>query len=187
SSEPGDRSHNIAVGDKAGQNVEGQFNLALGSQSGEGVSGDNNIALGRSAGASQRGDANINIGVGANNSLTDDEGDINQAISIGQNAHGTGSRGVSIGYNASAGREGVALGSTASAVGSGIAIGNGARVENGGFIALGSGAVSRQSDLEDDEGNIELSYLTKREASYAVSVGNDTAQRRITNVADGAK
>ena len=175
---PNDWQHNIAIGDRSGQRVGGQFNLALGDQAGNDVAGNDNIAFGRQAGSSIKGLDNISIGQNANTGVIAD-----RSVSIGQNSKAL-TEGVAIGVNSSSGDNGLALGNRAKSEGQGVALGRGASAA-GDFVALGAGSVARQEDVTG------LGRFTNATFSgHAVSVGSGVAgnefTRRIVNVADGS-
>ncbi|MGN6026286.1 YadA-like family protein [Alcaligenes faecalis] len=175
---PGDRSHNIAIGQVSGQNVKGQFNVALGDGTGNGVDGNENVALGRNAGQNIIGDSNVSLGKNANSGLSS-----NRAIGIGEDS-GAETEGVAIGYKAIAGNTGVAVGRQTTALGTGTAIGPNAHADSN-FVALGLNSHAAQSDVSG------LSKFTNRGFNgSAVSVGSSQAgsefTRRIVNVEDGA-
>ncbi len=175
---PGDRSHNIAIGQVSGQNVKGQFNVALGDGTGNGVDGNENVALGRNAGQNIIGDSNVSLGKNANSGLSS-----NRAIGIGEDS-GAETEGVAIGYKAIAGNTGVAVGRQTTALGTGTAIGPNAHADSN-FVALGLNSHAAQSDVSG------LSKFTNRGFNgSAVSVGSSQSgsefTRRIVNVEDGA-
>ena len=175
---PGDRSHNIAIGQASGQNVKGQFNVALGDGTGNGVDGNENVALGRDAGQNIIGDSNVSLGKNANRGLSS-----NRAIGIGEDS-GAETEGVAIGYKAIAGNTGVAVGRQTTALGTGTAIGPNAHADSN-FVALGLNSYAAQNDVSG------LGRFTNRGFDgSAVSVGSSQAgsefTRRIVNVEDGA-
>ncbi|WP_321291529.1 YadA-like family protein [Alcaligenes phenolicus] len=175
---PGDRSHNIAIGQASGQNVKGQFNVALGDGTGNGVDGNENVALGRNAGQNIIGDSNVSLGKNANSGLSS-----NRAIGIGEDS-GAETEGVAIGYKAIAGNTGVAVGRQTTALGTGTAIGPNAHADSN-FVALGLNSYAAQNDVSG------LGRFTNRGFDgSAVSVGSSQAgsefTRRIVNVEDGA-
>ena len=175
---PGDRSHNIAIGQATGQNVTGQFNVALGDGTGNGVNGNENVALGRDAGQNVIGDSNVSLGKNANRGLSS-----NRAIGIGEDS-GAETEGVAIGYKAIAGNTGVAVGRQTTALGTGTAIGPNAHADSN-YVALGLNSYAAQSDVSG------ISKFTNRGfGGSAVSVGSSQAgndfTRRIVNVEDGA-
>ncbi|QCP82951.1 hypothetical protein D0C27_14110, partial [Alcaligenes faecalis] len=176
---PGDRSHNIAIGQASGQNVKGQFNVALGDGTGNGVDGNENVAIGRDAGLNVIGDSNVSLGKNANRGLTS-----NRAIGIGEDSSAE-TEGVAIGYKAVAGNTGVAVGRQTTAFGTGTAIGPNAHADSN-FVALGLNSHAVQGDV------VGTGRFTNRAfTGSAVSVGSSEAgsefTRRIVNVEDGAQ
>ncbi|QTC01526.1 YadA-like family protein [Alcaligenes sp. SORT26] len=176
---PGDRSHNIAIGQATGQNVTGQFNVALGDGAGNGVNGNENVTMGRNAGQNIKGDSNISLGMNANQGR-----ESNRAVGIGEDA-GAETEGVAIGYKAIAGNTGVAIGRQTTALGTGTAIGPNAHADSN-FVALGLNSHAVQGDVSGTG-----RFTNKAFTGSAVSVGSSEAgsefTRRIVNVEDGAK
>ncbi|WP_372372768.1 YadA-like family protein [Alcaligenes faecalis] len=175
---PGDRSHNIAIGQASGQDVKGQFNAAIGDNAGNGVDGNQNVAMGKGAGSSVAGDDNISLGTNANQGRTS-----NRAVGIGANASAD-TEGIAIGYNAVAGNTGVAVGRQSMALGTGTAIGPNAHADSN-FVALGLNSHAAQNDVSG------LGRFTNKGfTGSAVSVGSSQSgsefTRRIVNVEDGA-
>ena len=117
---------------------------------------------------------------------------------LGTPALANGARAIAIGQNTVAFAGSVALGYTATAGATGVtgnvAIGNGATATtSAGGVALGSGSVSDRA-LAGVQGtipagaNFVVPYnTTDRTLLGAVSVGNATSYRQITNVADGTQ
>nr|WP_321268929.1 YadA-like family protein [Alcaligenes faecalis] len=175
---PGDRSHNIAIGQASGQNVKGQFNAAIGDNAGNGVDGNQNVAMGKGAGSSVTGDDNISLGTNANQGRTS-----NRAVGIGANASAD-TEGIAIGYNAVAGNTGVAVGRQSMALGTGTAMGPNAYADSG-FVALGLNSHSVQGDVSGTG-----RFTNRGFSGSAVSVGSSESgnafTRRIVNVEDGA-
>ncbi|MGO3713410.1 YadA-like family protein [Alcaligenes aquatilis] len=175
---PGDRSHNIAIGQASGQDVKGQFNAAIGDNAGNGVDGNQNVAMGKGAGSSVTGDDNISLGTNANQGRTS-----NRAVGIGANASAD-TEGIAIGYNAVAGNTGVAVGRQSMALGTGTAMGPNAHADSG-FVALGLNSHSVQGDVSGTG-----RFTNRGFSGSAVSVGSSESgnafTRRIVNVEDGA-
>jgi autotransporter adhesin len=153
---------NMAIGMNAGRNSHGDSNTAVGGNAGESVTGNNNAAFGSYAGRSVTGADNVALGASAGNAIT-----ASRTVAVGANAR-------------PAADDAVAVGSGASAV-----------VQ--GSIALGSGSVSDRA-IAGTQGtipagaNFVVPYnTTDRTLLGAVSVGNATSYRQITNVADGTE
>ena len=181
----GTKGSHVVIGDGAGNNIDGQQNIAIGYKTGNDVKSDHNVAIGSEAGTnigssgntSER--KNVSIGYHANKNdsavsriqstaLGSETKAADDAVAVGYQAQANGNGSTAIGFNAQAAdAASVALGQGAQAAGGNVAIGNGS-VANAAMIS-GTG------------------YLTGQAApKTAVSVGNASALRRITNVADGA-
>ncbi|PCF93588.1 hypothetical protein CPA45_21465, partial [Vreelandella nigrificans] len=178
--EAGDKTHHIAIGTGAGQNVDGNQTTAIGHQAGARVTGDHNVAVGSHAGENLQGDFNIAIGHEANRNA----GEVERATAVGGQTNAARNA-VALGYGAEAGDSGVALGANTTASSMGVALGRNASAD-GGSIALGSSSVARSTDAEG------TGYLTGSAFTdgTVVSVGNSNdvrTTRRIVNVADGAQ
>ncbi|XDZ52840.1 YadA-like family protein [Neisseriaceae bacterium CLB008] len=181
---------NVAIGTKAGQNVNGSFNTAVGHLTGRKVEGQYNVVLGNEAGNNLKGDGNISIGHQANKNIDQDNNDVPQnvewAIAIGKDTKSTGNDSIAMGSGARAqGVSGIALGQSSFAKGdTGVAIGQGARANDAG-VALGAGSMT------DSMLKAPGSYLSGEAApgsavSIGLSEGSTAFTRRITNVSGGA-
>ena len=181
----GTKGSHVVIGDNAGNNIDGQQNIAIGYKTGNDVKSDHNVAIGSEAGTNIRSSGNtsegknVSIGYHANKNdsavsriqstaLGSETKAADDAVAVGYQAQANGNGSTAIGFNAQAAdAASVALGQGAQAAGGNVAIGNGS-VANAAMIS-GTG------------------YLTGQAApKTAVSVGNASALRRITNVADGA-
>lgn len=181
----GTKGSHVVIGDNAGNNIDGQQNIAIGYKTGNDVKSDYNVAIGSEAGTNIRSSGNtsegknVSIGYHANKNdsavsriqstaLGSETKAADDAVAVGYQAQANGNGSTAIGFNAQAAdAASVALGQGAQAAGGNVAIGNGS-VANAAMIS-GTG------------------YLTGQAApKTAVSVGNASALRRITNVADGA-
>ena len=179
------KGSHIVIGDGAGNNIDGQQNIAIGYKTGNDVKSDHNVAIGSEAGTNIGSSGNtsegknVSIGYHANKNdsavswiqstaLGSETKAADDAVAVGYQAQANGNGSTAIGFNAQAAdAASVALGQGAQAAGGNVAIGNGS-VANAAMIS-GTG------------------YLTGQAApKTAVSVGNASALRRITNVADGA-
>ena len=181
----GTKGSHVVIGDGAGNNIDGQQNIAIGYKTGNDVKSDHNVAIGSedgtnigSSGNTSEG-KNVSIGYHANKNdsavsriqstaLGSETKAADDAVAVGYQAQANGNGSTAIGFNAQAAdAASVALGQGAQAAGGNVAIGNDS-VANAAMIS-GTG------------------YLTGQAApKTAVSVGNASALRRITNVADGA-
>ncbi len=181
----GTKGSHVVIGDRAGNNIDGQQNIAIGYKTGNDVKSDHNVAIGSEAGTNIGSSGNtsegknVSIGYHANKNdsavsriqstaLGSETKAADDAVAVGYQAQANGNGSTAIGFNAQAAdAASVALGQGAQAAGGNVAIGNGS-VANAAMIS-GTG------------------YLTGQAApKTAVSVGNASALRRITNVADGA-
>lgn len=181
----GTKGSHVVIGDGAGNNINGQQNIAIGYKTGNDVKSDHNVAIGSEAGTNIGSSGNtsegknVSIGYYANKNdsavsriqstaLGSETKAADDAVAVGYQAQANGNGSTAIGFNAQAAdAASVALGQGAQAAGGNVAIGNGS-VANAAMIS-GTG------------------YLTGQAApKTAVSVGNASALRRITNVADGA-
>jgi hypothetical protein len=165
------KGSHVVIGDGAGNNIDGQQNIAIGYRTGNDVKSDHNVAIGSEAGT--------NIGSSGNTS----EG---KNVSIGYHANKNDSavsriQSTALGSETKAADDAVAVGYQAQANGNGsTAIGFNAQAA-GGNVAIGNGSVANAAMISG------TGYLTGQAApKTAVSVGNASALRRITNVADGA-
>ena len=181
----GMKGSHVVIGDGAGNNINGQQNIAIGYKTGNDVKSDHNVAIGSEAGTNIGSSGNtsegknVSIGYHANKNdsavsriqstaLGSETKAADDAVAVGYQAQANGNGSTAIGFNAQAAdAASVALGQGAQAAGGNVAIGNDS-VANAAMIS-GTG------------------YLTGQAApKTAVSVGNASALRRITNVADGA-
>lgn len=181
----GTKGSHVVIGDGAGNNINGQQNIAIGYKTGNDVKSNHNVAIGSEAGTNIGSSGNtsegknVSIGYHANKNdsavsriqstaLGSETKAADDAVAVGYQAQANGNGSTAIGFNAQAAdAASVALGQGAQAAGGNVAIGNDS-VANAAMIS-GTG------------------YLTGQAApKTAVSVGNASALRRITNVADGA-
>lgn len=181
----GTKGSHVVIGDDAGNNIDGQQNIAIGYKTGNDVKSDHNVAIGSEAGT--------NIGSGGNTS----EG---KNVSIGYHANKNDSavsriQSTALGSETKAADDAVAVGYQAQANGNGsTAIGFNAQAADAASVALGQGAQAAGGNVAIGNGSVAnaamisgTGYLTGQAApKTAVSVGNASALRRITNVADGA-
>lgn len=181
----GTKGSHVVIGDGAGNNINGQQNIAIGYKTGNDVKSDHNVAIGSEAGT--------NIGPSGNTS----EG---KNVSIGYHANKNDSavsriQSTALGSETKAADDAVAVGYQAQANGNGsTAIGFNAQAADAASVALGQGAQAAGGNVaigNDSVANAAMisgtGYLTGQAApKTAVSVGNASALRRITNVADGA-
>ncbi|AXK61792.1 YadA-like family protein [Burkholderia sp. IDO3] len=158
------------------------------------VSTDPSVVSGVAIGTDARvlGDGGIAIGKGASAGTGSGMAD---TIAIGGNAITTGYQGVAIGGGSFAGGSNIALGAKAKADGTGpsIAIGTNALATEWDTTALGgeARATGRRSTAiganttASGAFSVALGNYSVADEDYTVSVGSDTAKRRIVKVADG--
>lgn len=181
----GTKGSHVVIGDGAGNNIDGQQNIAIGYKTGNDVKSDHNVAIGSEAGTNIGSSGNtsegknVSIGYHANKNdsavsriqstaLGSETKAADDAVAVGYQARANGNGSTAIGFNAQA----------ADAVS--VALGQGAQAA-GGNVAIGNDSVANAAMISG------TGYLTGQAApKTAVSVGNASALRRITNVADGA-
>ena len=185
----------VMIGNKAGQNVDGQEDISLGFKSGNNVKGNYNIAIGSEAGTfigkqasstteNSSDGKNVSIGFHANHYDETTAASISEATALGAET-------VANKYSTAIGSKAKATAETSTAIGytslaadeDAIAIGNGAEAHGIGNIAIGKGS------LVTTEMSARTPYLSDHSvATQVISVGNATTSslRRIANVADGA-
>ena len=182
----GDKNEHINIGVNAGQNIDGQLNISIGQKAGSDTQGKGNIALGQNAGQFVGGtnsSVGNNIAIGTNANRFSAPNDVQEVIAIGFGATAEGTRSVALGKDAKTKKvdavDSVAIGASSQANGaSSVAIGLNAIVNGADNVALGAKSVA--------DTKVGAGYLTGKPSNTVVSVGNDTLQRRIVNVADGA-
>ena len=195
----GTKGSHVVIGDGAGNNINGQQNIAIGYKTGNDVKSDHNVAIGSEAGTNIGSSGNtsegknVSIGYHANKNdsavsriqstaLGSETKAADDAVAVGYQAQANGNGSTAIGFNAQAAdAASVALGQGAQAAdAASVALGQGAQAA-GGNVAIGNGSVANAAMISG------TGYLTGQAApKTAVSVGNASALRRITNVADGA-
>ncbi|WP_286821226.1 YadA-like family protein [Mitsuokella sp. UBA4253] len=181
----GAKGSHVVIGDGAGNNIDGQQNIAIGYKTGNDVKSDHNVAIGSEAGTSIGAGGNtsegknVSIGYHANKNdaavsriqstaLGSETKAADDAVAVGYQAQANGNGSTAVGFNAQA------------ADAASVALGQGAQA-SGGNVAIGNDSVASAAMISG------TGYLTGQAApKTAVSVGNASALRRITNVADGA-
>ncbi|WP_323743409.1 YadA-like family protein [Avibacterium paragallinarum] len=170
-----DSNHNVAMGIYAGGGLNGSNNLVLGTSSGSTLNGDDNVALGNAAGANLNGSNNIAIGRQAGtavvvnsdpNNLIFESGDsdtreVNDSISLGNNAQALKDNAIAVGLNAQA--------------------------KNENDVALGAGAITEAAVPTTEATVNQITYTGFAGTSpiATLSVGSAGKERTITNVAAG--
>ena len=181
----GAKGSHVVIGDGAGNNIDGQQNIAIGYKTGNDVKSDHNVAIGSEAGTNIGSSGNIsegkNVSIGYHANKNDSAVSRIQSTALGSETKAADDA-VAIGYQAQANGNGsTAVGFNAQAAdAASVALGQGAQA-SGGNVAIGNDSVANAAMISG------TGYLTGQAApKTAVSVGNASALRRITNVADGA-
>lgn len=181
----GTKGSHVVIGDGAGNNINGQQNIAIGYKTGNDVKSDHNVAIGSEAGTNIGSSGNTsegkNVSIGYHANKNDSAVSRIQSTALGSETKAADDA-VAVGYQAQANGNGsTAIGFNAQAVdAASVALGQGAQAA-GGNVAIGNDSVANAAMISG------TGYLTGQAApKTAVSVGNASALRRITNVADGA-
>ena len=181
----GTKGSHVVIGDDAGNNIDGQQNIAIGYKTGNDVKSDHNVAIGSEAGTNIGSSGNTsegkNVSIGYHANKNDSAVSRIQSTALGSETKAADDA-VAVGYQAQANGNGsTAIGLNAQAAdAASVALGQGAQAA-GGNVAIGNGSVANAAMISG------TGYLTGQAApKTAVSVGNASALRRITNVADGA-
>lgn len=181
----GTKGSHVVIGDGAGNNIDGQQNIAIGYKTGNDVKSDHNVAIGSEAGTNIGSSGNTsegkNVSIGYHANKNDSAVSRIQSTALGSETKAADDA-VAVGYQAQANGNGsTAIGLNAQAAdAASVALGQGAQAA-GGNVAIGNGSVANAAMISG------TGYLTGQAApKTAVSVGNASALRRITNVADGA-
>lgn len=116
----------------------------------------------------------------------------NDSIAAGSSVSAQGSKAVAVGYNSSADNSAVAIGDTAVAKENTVAIGKDTKATADGSIALGAGSQADRSGgvtgWDPKTGTTSVKTGTEwTSGAGALSVGNGTSSRQITNVAAGSE
>ena len=179
-------THSVALGLNAGSHIEGDGNFAAADGAGNYIKGRNNIAIGNNAGSGAAGaivEADRTISLG-----TRTQARANNAIAIGTDSKGLARNTTAIGQGAEASANfGMAMGSSAnSSAENAIAVGNGATAANANSVALGAGSTT--ADVHTGDYTLNNSYAAAgvpNAANGTVSVGSAGKERQIQNVAAG--
>lgn len=181
----GTKGSHVVIGDGAGNNINGQQNIAIGYKTGNDVKSDHNVAIGSEAGTNIGSSGNTsegkNVSIGYHANKNDSAVSRIQSTALGSETKAADDA-VAVGYQAQANGNGsTAVGFNAQAAdAASVALGQGAQA-SGGNVAIGNDSVANAAMISG------TGYLTGQAApKTAVSVGNASALRRITNVADGA-
>ena len=179
-------TNSISIGWVAGGSSNGASNVAIGTNAGKQVTGNNNISLGNTAGTVNNANVytseSILLGTEARVKGSTASKSINGVIAIGKGAEGSATSATSIGINANASAENaMALGpSSKASVYNGVALGSFSEATTAGSIAGYNANTSRTDKYAG------LTGLALTANTGAVSIGNSTTTRQITNLAAGA-
>ena len=179
-------TNSISIGWVAGGSSNGASNVAIGTNAGKQVTGNNNISLGNTAGTVNNANVytseSILLGTEARVKGSTASKSINGVIAIGKGAEGSATSATSIGINANASAENaMALGpSSKASVYNGVALGSFSEATTTGSIAGYNANTSRTDKYAG------LTGLALTANTGAVSIGNSTTTRQITNLAAGA-
>ena len=179
-------TNSISIGWVAGGSSNGASNVAIGTNAGKQVTGNNNISLGNTAGTVNNANVytseSILLGTEARVKGSTASKSVNSVIAIGKGAEGSATSATSIGINANASAENaMALGpSSKASVYNGVALGSYSEATTAGSIAGYNANTSRTDKYAG------LTGLALTANTGAVSIGNSTTTRQITNLAAGA-
>ena len=180
-------TNSISIGWVAGGSSNGASNVAIGTNAGRQVIGNNNISLGNTAGTVNNTNVyttdSILLGTEARVKGSTASKSVNSVIAIGKGAEGSATSATSIGINANASAENaMALGpsSKASAY-NGVALGAFSEATTVGGTAGYNANTSRTDKYAG------LTGLALTANTGAVSIGNSTTTRQITNLAAGTR
>ena len=178
-------TNSISIGWVAGGSSNGASNVAIGTNAGKQVTGNNNISLGNTAGTVNNANVytseSILLGTEARVKGSTASKSVNSVIAIGRGAEGSATSATSIGINANASAENaMAIGpSSKASVYNGVALGSYSEATTAGSIA-GFNANTSRTDKYAGLAGLALTANTG-----AVSIGNSTTTRQITNLAAG--
>ena len=193
---------NYAIGQNAGQYVNGTHSVALGLNAGSHIEGDGNFAAADGAGNYIKGRNNIAIGNNAGSGAAGAIVEADRTISVGTRTQARGNNAVAIGTDSKAlAVDATAVGQAAQAsaektvaVGQGakaterftVAMGHNATASHANSVALGTNSAT--SDAHTGDYTLNTSYTAAGlpvAANGTVSVGSAGKERQIQNVAAG--
>ena len=193
---------NYAIGQNAGQYVNGTHSVALGLNAGSHIEGDGNFAAADGAGNYIKGRNNIAIGNNAGSGAAGAIVEADRTISVGTRTQARGDNAVAIGTDSKAlAVDATAVGQAAQAsaektvaVGQGakaterftVAMGHNATASHENSVALGTN--SETADVHTGDYTLSTSYTAEglpNAANGTVSVGSKGKERQIQNVAAG--
>ena len=178
-------TNSVSIGWAAGGASNGASNVAIGTAAGRQITGSNNISLGNTAGTVNNNNVytseSILLGTEARVKGSTASKSVNSVIAIGKDAEGSATSAISLGINANASAENaMALGPSSKAGAyNGVALGAFSESTTAGGTA-GYNANTGRTDTYAG-----LSGLALTAKTGAVSIGNSTTTRQITNLAAG--
>ena len=178
-------TNSVSIGWAAGGASNGASNVAIGTAAGRQITGSNNISLGNTAGTVNNNNVytseSILLGTEARVKGSTASKSVNSVIAIGKGAEGSATSAISLGINANASAENaMALGPSSKAGAyNGVALGAFSEATTAGGTA-GYNANTGRTDTYAG-----LSGLALTAKTGAVSIGNSTTTRQITNLAAG--
>ena len=179
-------THSVALGLNAGSHIEGEGNFAAADGAGNYIKGRNNIAIGNNAGSGAAGaivEADRTISVGTRTQARGDN-----AVAIGTDSKALAVDATAVGQAAQASAEKtVAVGQGAKATERfTVAMGHNATASHANSVALGTNSAT--SDVHTGDYTLNNSYTAAglpNAANGTVSVGSAGKERQIQNVAAG--
>ena len=179
-------THSVALGLNAGSHIEGEGNFAAADGAGNYIKGRNNIAIGNNAGSGAAGaivEADRTISVGTRTQARGDN-----AVAIGTDSKALAVDATAVGQAAQASAEKtVAVGQGAKATERfTVAMGHNATASHANSVALGTNSAT--SDVHTGAYTLNTSYTAAGQPNAAngtVSVGAAGKERQIQNVAAG--
>ena len=178
-------ANSVSIGFVAGGGSNGAGNVAIGSNAGKQVTGNNNISLGNTAGTVLNNNVytseSILLGTNARVTGSTSSKSVNSVIAIGKGAEGSATSATALGINANASAENaMALGPSSKATAyNGVALGSFSEANTAGGTAGYNVNTSRTDKYAG------LAGLALTANTGAVSIGNATTTRQITNLAAG--
>ena len=178
-------ANSVSIGFVAGGGSNGASNVAIGTNAGKQVTGNNNISLGNLAGTVLNNNVytseSIVLGTNARVTGSTSSKSVNSVIAIGKGAEGSATSATALGINANASAENaMALGPSSKATAyNGVALGSFSEANTAGGTAGYNVNTSRTDKYAG------LTGLALTANTGAVSIGNATTTRQITNLAAG--
>lgn len=168
-------NYNVAMGVYAGGGLNGSNNLSLGISAGNTLNGNDNVTLGNAAGANLNGNNNIAIGRQAGTAVVVNSDPNNPIFESGDSDTREVNDSISLGNNAQALKDNA------------IAIGLNAQAKNENDVALGAGAITEAAVPTTEATVNQITYTGFAGTSpiATLSVGSAGKERTITNVAAG--